>query len=363
MKEKLDFSLPESKPKNPIAGKIAIFLLLLLLVLGLLNLTRKITPSSPAGSTTISQLSAEQTKQLALKLARRNLYGRAAKVWQDYLATANLGDIDRAKALFQVGTLLEKAGHLEEAIEYYYRSESVAKLDELAGQINTHIKDCFEKLGKFSALRYELMDRTSLEDSPQAGAKVVAEIGPEKITEADLDAIIENNIDNQLSPMAAFMTAEQLSEQKKKMLRQFGTSQAKSRFLQSWLAQEILYRQALKEGLSEEEQVKKLLDDLARGVLSQEMMSRELAAKISITETDLQTYYTANKDKYIEPANEEEGTSQRQKTFDEVRQQVMSELLDQKRRDVQQEYIKRIMDQYNVIIHTSALTPSSETEK
>jgi len=363
MEEKLDFSLPEKKKKSPFAGKFAIFLLLLLLALGLLNLTRKITPPSLVHPATTSQFSTEQTKNLALKLAQRNLYARAAKVWQDYLATADLGKVERAKALFQVGTLLEKAGQLQEAIEYYYRSETVAKLDELADQINTHIKDCFEKLGKFSALRYELMDRTSLDDSARAGAKVVAEIGPEKITEADLDAIIENNIDNQLEPMAAFMTAEQLSEQKAKMLEQYRSSQAKGQFLQSWLAQEILYRQALKDGLSEDVQVKKLLDDLARGVLSQEMMSRQLAAKINITESDVQTYYNANKEKYIEPANEEEGTSQRQKTFDEVRQQVMSELLDQKRQDVQAEYIKRMMDQYNVIIHTSVFAPSGETEK
>lgn len=363
MEEKLDFSLPQNRTKSPIAGKFAIFLLLLLLVLVVLGLTRKLPPPGVAGNTTVSQRSAEQTKQLALKLAQRNLYARAAKVWQEYLAAADIGDVDRAKALFQVAMLLEKAGNFEEAIEYYYRSETVAKLDELTDQINTHIKDCFEKLGKFSALRYELMDRTSLGDSTQAGAKVVAEIGPEKITEADLDAIIENSIENQLSPMAAFMTAEQLSDQKKKLLQQFGTSQAKNQFLQTWLAQEILYRQALKDGLSDDAQIKKLLDDLTRGVLSQEMMSRELAANIHITENDLQTYYEANKDKYIEPANEEEGTSQRQKTFDEVRQQVMSELLDQKRRDVQQQYIEQMMDQYNVIIHTSVLTPPGETEE
>ena len=362
MEEKLDFSLPEKKTKSPVTGKIVIFLLLLLLVLGVLNLTQKPSPPGTVPGTTNLHLSAEQTKKLAMKLAQRNLYRRAAKVWQDYLATAKLGDPDRAKSLFQVGTLLEKAGQLEEAIEYYYRSESVARLDELSGQINTHIKDCFEKLGKFSALRYELMDRTSLDDSARAGAKVVAEIGPEKITEADLDVIIENNIDNQLEPMAAFMTSDQLNEQKAKMLEQFGTSQAKNQFLQSWLAQEILYRQALKEGLTEEVQVKKLLDELARGVLSQEMMSRQLAAKIHVTEADLQTYYTANKDKYIEPANEEEGTSERQKTFDEVRQQILSELLGQKRQDVQQVYIKQMMDEYNVIIHTSALTEVKENQ-
>jgi len=362
MEEKLDFSLPAKKEKKPVAGKIVIILLLVLIGLECANLVSKPPRESPRPGAAAGQLSAEQTKDLALKLARRNLYARAAKVWQDYLASGRLTDADRAKTLLRIGTLLEKAGRYEEAIEHYYRSESIAKLDELADQINTHIKDCFEKLGKFSALRYELMDRTSLEESPQAGGKIVAEIGAEKITEADLDAIIENSIDNQLSPMAAFMTAEQLNEQKKKMLEQYRSSQAKNQFLQSWLAQEILYRQALKEGLSEDAQVKRLLDDLARSVLSQQMMSRQLAAKIHVTETDLQTYYTANKAKYIEPANEEAETSERQKTFDEVRQQVMSELLDQKRRDIQQQYIEQMMDQYNVIIHTSALTEVKEAQ-
>ena len=456
MEEKLDFSLPQNKTKSPVAGKFAIFLLLLLLVLGVLNLARKPSPRTSSGPDQVAQLSAEKTKDLALKLDQRNLYARAAKVWQEYLATADLGDVERAKTLFQAATLLEKAGNLEEAIEYFYRAENTAKLDELSGQINTHIKDCFEKLGKFSALRYELMDRTSLDDSASAGAKVVAEIGPEKITEADLDAIIENNIDNQLAPMSAFMTSEQLNEQKAKMLEQFRSSQAKSRFLQTWLAQEILYRQALKENLGDNPQVKKLLEDLTRSALSQEMMSRELASKINVTESDVQTYYNANKDKYVSPAtarishilvddqkqakdiisriqggedfaeiaktssldestkenggkieadvnagsyvprigqaaelNErifvtsagqlldepfktEKGweivkvdakTDKRQETFDEVRQQVLSELLDQKRQDVQTEYIKRMMDEYNVIIHTSALAPSGKTEE
>jgi hypothetical protein len=363
MEEKLDFSLPEKNPKSPVTSKIAIFLLLLLVFLGALNLMRKPSPTGLSGPAQVAQLSTEQTKELAVKLAQRNLYARAAKVWQDYLASSQLTDADRAKTLLQIGTLLEKAGRYEEAIEHYYRSESIAKLDELADQINTHIKNCFEKLGKFSALRYELMDRTSLEESPQAGGKIVAEIGAEKITEADLDAIIENSIGNQLSPMAAFMTAEQLNEQKKKMLEQYRSSQAKNEFLQSWLAQEILYRQALKEGLSEDAQVKRLLDDLARSVLSQQMMSRQLAAKIHVTETDLQTYYTANKAKYIEPANEEAGTSERQKTFDEVRQQVMSQLLDQKRRDVQQQYIEQMMDQYNVTVHTTAFAPAGQSQE
>ncbi|MHC4557421.1 MAG: peptidylprolyl isomerase [Planctomycetota bacterium] len=455
MEDKLDFSLPEKKQKSSFANKITIILLLILTGLGLANLLITLSPGDSIPQAQAYGLSAEQIKQLAAKLSQRNLYHQAAKTWQDYLAGAELTDAERAKVLFQIGMALEKANLYGEAIEYFYRSEVTAKLDELTQEINTHTKSCFEKLGKLSALRYELMDRTSVDISEEASSKVVAEIGAEKITQADLDTLIEETISNQLSPMASFMTAEQFNEQKKKMLGQYQSPQAKQQFLQTWLAKEILYRQALEEQFSEKPEVKRLLDELARGVLSQQLINEQLASKINITETDLQTYYTANKDKYIEPAkatishilvNDEiqakelikrvkegedfgklakehsqdddtkdnEGKIEldvtegsfvpiigdayelnekifaaeaptvldepfqtekgweiikvdskqvgRQKSFDEVRQQVMMELTNRKSQDVQQDYIKQMMDKYDVIIHTSVLMPSAETE-
>lgn len=455
MEEKLDFSLPEKKQKSSAASKVLIALALVLVGLMLVNLLIVLRGQGPVPVTEVHGLSAEQTRQLASKLAQRNLYMRAAEVWEDYLSGRNVGEVERAKVLFEIGTLLERGNHYDEAIEYYYRSETVAKLDELEAQINSHIKDCFERLGKFSALRYELMDRTSLEAASQAGGKIVAEIGAEKITEADLDTIIEGNIDNQLEPMTEFMSAEQLNEQKKEMLKRYRNAEVRRQFLQGWLAQEILYRQALEEGLGEEAEVKKLLGDLARGVLSQRVMNRQLAAKINITETDIQTYYDANRDQYVEPAkarishilvddearanelmgrikdgedfnelakefsmdestredggkidtevskgpyvpvigeskevNEkifgaagpsvldeavetekgweiikvDEVTTEQQKSFDEVRQQVMTTLVSRKRQDVQQEYIEKMMDKYNVVVHTSALAGTEEDE-
>lgn len=455
MEEKLDFSLPEKKQKNAVASWIMIVLLLILIGLTAANLALKRPNGEAMPDVTVSSFSSEQTKQLAGKLAQRNLYIRAAKIWQDYLAVGKLADAERARILFQIGTLLEKANLYDQAIEYFYRSEIAAELNELKPQISAHIKDCFEKLGRFSALRYELMDRTSFEAAPAAGAKIVAEIGAEKITEADLDAAIENDIENQLEPMAPFMTLEQFNEQKKKMLEQYKNPQAKQQYLQAWLAQEVLYRQALQENLVEKPEAKKLIDQLTRGALSQLIMNRELAGKINITQTDLQTYYTANKDKFVEPskakishilvdneqqANEligrikdgedfsklakqftkdedtkqsggkidmevnegshipsigtydelnkqifaadapkvldepfktEKGweiimvetvTPERQKELDEVRQQVMLMLANQKRQDVQRDYIEQMMDKYNVIMHTSALIDEKKAE-
>ncbi len=455
MEEKLNFSLPEKKQKGSIASKTAVILLLILVGVGLTNLLIVLKPRESIQQAQTLGLSAEQTKQLAAKLSQRNLYNQAADTWQDYIANAGLTNTERARAMFQAGLAREKAGLYADAIEFYYRSETVAKLDDLAPQINSHVKDCFEKLGKFSALRYELMDRTSINKAQEAGGEVVAEIGAEKIMLADLDAQIENALDNQLSSVAAFMSTEQYNEQKKKMLEQYQNPQAKQQFLQSWLAQKILYREALEKQLAEKPEVKKLLNELTQGLLSQQLMNEQLASKINITQTDLETYYAANKDKFLEPAkatishilvNEEQQAkdiikrikngedfgklakefsqdedtkenggkidldvikgsdvpvignvnelnkkifaaeapalldepiktekgweivkvdtkeNERQKTFDEVRQQVMMMLSKQKRQDVQQEYIRQMMDKYNVIIHTSVLAPSKGNE-
>ena len=361
MTEKLDFSLPEKKQKTSLLPKLSLFLLLILIGLSVVNIFMK--PPQQDLSQTNTSLSSEQVRQLAVKLAGRNLYDRAAAVWLDYLSSADMPDTERAKTLFQIGTLLEKAGRYAEAIEYYYRSEITAKLPELEPQINAHIKDCFEKLGKFSALRYELMDRTGFEKASSAGGEIVAEIGPEKITDADLSAMIESSIESQLAPMAPFMTTEQLNEQKKNILQQYKDPAARGQFLQSWLMQEIMYRQALEEELAEEPKVKRLIEELTRSALSQQLMNAQLAGKINITDTDLQTYYDANKDKFIEPPDSEDPNSiERQKSFDEVKDQVASELISMKGKDVQQSLIKQLMDKYNVIIHTSAMKEPEQAD-
>jgi parvulin-like peptidyl-prolyl isomerase len=457
MGERLDFSLPEKKGSGSTAGALTVLLLMTVVALAAANLYVTSNPRKGPAPQPSGELSAAQVKQLAAKLDQRNLHQQAAEVWQDYLAGGKLTEAERATVLFQIGVSLEKAGQYGQAIEHYYRCEMTAPVDELASQINRHVKECFEQLGEFSALRYELMDRTSLDSSKATGAKVVAEIGAEKITEIDLDAQIERSIENQLAPMAPYMSPEQASEQKKRLLEQLRDPQAKQEFLQSWLAQEILYRQALDEGLRDKPQTKQMLDDVTRGVLSQQLMNEKLAARINITETDVQTYYQANKDKYVEPARakiahirvaQEDQAAEllqkladggefaelakefsldeetrdsggaiaedviegadvagigaaneinesifaaenpklltqafetdegweivqvlekhpaRQKGFDEVGQQVMQELLGRKRQEVQGEYMKEMMSQHNVIVHTSvfAPTPSNTSE-
>ncbi len=120
-----------------------------------------------------------------------------------------------------------------------------------------------------------------------------------------------------------------------------------------------MYRDALELNLPDKPEVKKELDEVNRQVLSQELLNQELADKINVTETDLETYYQAHKDNYVEPAKKDDPNSvPRQKTFDEVKDQVTSELINSKSRDIQQALIKQLMDKYDVVIHTSVFTPT-----
>lgn len=451
MGEKLDFSLPEKKPKGSVAGVLTVLLLVVLVALAAANLVMVLPGSKGIASESSGGLTAGQLKELAGKLSQRDLHQQAADAWQDYLASADLDDSGRAKVLFQTGLSLEKAGQYGSAIEYYYRSELTAQLDDLNSQINPHIRQCYEKLGAFSALRYELMDRTSMTSAEPAGGKIVAEIGAEKFTEADLDEIIERSIENQLAPMAPYLSPEQLGQQKKRLLEQVRDPKAKIELLQAWVNSEVLYRQALEEGLAETPETKRVLEDLTRSVLSQKLMNGQLASRINVTAADQQTYYTANKQKYIDPvratishillADEDqaaavlervaagedfaalakefsvdeqtkgaggkiaepvlEGASvpgigeaaqintaifaakapavlkqafktekgweivkvdrkdpERQKLFDEVRQQVKQELLGQKRQEVERDYIESMRNKHNVIVHTSVFAPT-----
>ncbi|MBN2021026.1 MAG: hypothetical protein JW749_12480 [Sedimentisphaerales bacterium] len=352
--QKLDFSLPQKKAPRNTAVVALTAILIALLGLVVFNLYVTLAGRQTVSSGLPSRFSAKQAEELATKLAQRNLYAQAVKVWQGYLAGANLTDAERAKTLFHIATLLEKDGSYGDAVEYYYRSESAARIPELESSIKSGVAGCLEKLGRFSALRYELMERTSLKKDAGPEQKVVAEIGPEKITAADLDALIENSIDDQLLSLSQFMPPEQLSEQKKKALEQYKKPQLRQQFLHKRLAQEVLYRQAIEQGLSDKPETKRLLDDLGREVLSQQMMDQQLASKIHITETDLKTYYEANKGKFVEDVNDP-NIPPRQKTFDEARQQAAMSLMNEKRRDVQQQFIEEMMDKYGVIIHYSVM--------
>jgi len=297
----LNLSVPKGEPQRKPGSKWTIALLVLVLGattanLALLVLRKTPEAGKPAG------VSAEARRDLALRLEERGLRLRAVDAWKGYLAVAAPDRAERAKIWYRVARLYQDAKEYESAVDAYYRSEMFEKNADLASEIARQVQECYEKMGKVSALQHELATRTSAAAKAGAeGEEVVAEIGPDKITRAGLDRRIEEEIDLQLQQVAAYLPPEQLRKQKEAMLKQFSAPARKRQKLNQIVAEEILCRRARETGLLKQPDVRSLLEEMERKILAAKVIEKEFADQIKIGDSDLRTHYQANKKQYTTP--------------------------------------------------------------
>jgi len=302
MAEELNLSVPQRKTKA--AGnstKGLLILLVLVLGVGVANIVLTIQKDDAATAIT-SGLTPDSQKDLALKLEKQGLHESAIRAWQDFLVQSGAGADEQAKIWYRIGKLYQQDEKFEQALESFYRSESYAKLEDISDEIGRRTQECLEAAGKFAALRYELKDRVDQSQSHgTAGQEVVAEIGSEKITQSQLDQMIEQEIDRQLTQMAGILPAEQMNQQKEQLLKRFASPEQKLQMLNQFIMEEVLYRRARQVKLAEKPQTRDLLKNLERKVLAQSLVQSEMADKIHITPVDLKTYYQAHLKDYVQP--------------------------------------------------------------
>ncbi|NIP38834.1 MAG: hypothetical protein GWO07_08840 [Candidatus Dadabacteria bacterium] len=111
---------------------------------------------------------------------------------------------------------------------------------------------------------------------PESG-KIVARIGSSHITEQQLRDAVES------LPVKQRILIESSREQK-------------DRFVESYINKEILYREALKRGYGEKEDIKKSVEDYKKKIVIRKL-SEDLL-KLEITDSQLEQYYEENKEKY-----------------------------------------------------------------
>ena len=302
MSDELNLSVPQ-RPTKAAGNSPKGLLILLVLVLGIGVANIIVTVKKDDATTVItSGLTPESQKNLALKLEKQGLHESAIRAWQDYLDQSSAGVEEQAKIWYRIGKLYQQDEKFEQALESYYRSESYAKVDDLSDDISRRTQECLEAAGKFAALRSELKDRV---DKSQAKGgdeqEIVAEIGAEKITQSQLDQMIEQEIDRQLTQMAGILPAEQMKQQKEQLLKRFATPEQKLQMLNQFIMEEVLYRRARQVKLTEKPQTRDLLKSLEKKVLAQSLVQAEMADKINITPVDLNTYYQAHLKDYLQP--------------------------------------------------------------
>jgi hypothetical protein len=352
MTNDLNLSVPTKnnrggKPGSTVVIFLAVFVAVVIVLAVFFGMGRR-----GAGPSATSGLTAKKLEELALKFENQKLPEAAARTWKEYVAVARLGDEESARIWFRIGKLHQESNEYEQALEAYYRSEAHAALDELEPEISTRTAECLEAMGKFTALDQALAERTAIEgmaggDEANGSRDVLVEIGTWKITRADLDLMIEAEVDAQLNQMGAGLTGEEKAAQKKQILDGLRKQGDREKFLQQFVAEELLYRYAREQKLDEDPEVRALTRNLERKVLAQILMDREFAKRITMTPDEVRAYYEGHKDEF-----KKDDTVQ---PYEEVKDRAAAALRYQKAMEVQQQVLGQLRDKYNVVIHTSKL--------
>ena len=239
----------------------------------------------------------EQLKELAQNLEEQNLDAQAAAAWQDYLDAAG-DESDRAEILYRVGKLYFQAEQFDEAAVALVRAKMAAGDEnrQLRNKIGQKLVDCHWRLGHRGAAQRETSRLVEVGAEDLGRGRVLATVDGEPVTEADLDRMVEQRVDQ----MLAMGGASGDPRQREAILKQLSTPELRQQNLQQLLQQRLLCRRARELKLEQTDEFQRAKVAVIEGLLAGRLLAQELA-KIQPTQVDVEAFYKANEDRYREP--------------------------------------------------------------
>lgn len=270
-------------------------------------------------------LSKEQARNYANELYNRQLFKQSAVEYERYLNTYSLNENEQANISYTIGDIyFERLRDYENALAYYIRIKYLHPKEELRQQVDQKIVACLERLERTEDAEQTLKESTSLEPGSvpkkRPGA-VVARIGSREITQGDVDF--------------------ELSQLPQSIRSQYDSKEKKIEFLNQYILTELLYKSAQNMGLDKDNEVIEAAFQAKKSIMVQKYLRDQIRKEVKIEPADVELYYKANKDKYVE--KDKEGKVIREKSFEEVQQQAAQDLMVERQQDVYQRMVERLM--------------------
>ena len=239
----------------------------------------------------------DDLKNLALRLEKRSLPEKAARTWLEYIEAAGLAPSEKAQKLEHAAELLQQAGKYDDAIVAYFKADDLKPGPELQPAIDKGLNECFTRLGKYTDAYYESKERTAIgADKVDEGSKVVAEVGPKKVTLQEF----ERMLDDEMQKIISSVPPEQAEQYRKYYREQFTKPDAKQRKLSEMFSREALTREGREQKVDQSPEFKARIAEIAEQVLAQQVIKNEIG-KIKLTDSDYKMFYEARKPQYKEP--------------------------------------------------------------
>lgn len=220
-------------------------------------------------------------REFANKLKAEGLLREAIEAYGKYIQMEPVGRDIQANVYYTMGKLSEELKEYETALAYYYKVQITDPGSSLLPDVGERIIICLENSGRGLDAQNALDSLTSI-DKKESGGKILAKIGKEEITQA--------HINKELESLPSWMQKD-FSEPGKKM-----------DLLKQYIAKELIARKARRLGYDKDPEIRKQVEEIKKQILVGKVLEKEMKEKVKITPNQVELYYKANKDSFVQPA-------------------------------------------------------------
>ncbi|MFQ5706436.1 MAG: tol-pal system YbgF family protein [bacterium] len=309
------------------SGKLVVYVQLLLFALIGSGCQKRAQP----------KMAGERVRDFANALYNNQLYHQAIEEYNYYLQNYELSDDQHANITYIIGDIyFERLRDYQNALAQYLKIKHLYAESPLQDKVSKKIVECLERLNRSADAQQALEEATLLDRSQvkshHPGA-VIAKIGKREITTGDLE--------HEISQLPPYMQS-QVTDKSKKI-----------EFLKQYIATELFYDSAKREGLDKDKEVLDAAFQAKKNFMVQKYLNEKISDEVNIQEPDVELYYKAHKDKYVE--KDKDGKVIREKPFEQVKSQVMQDLVRERQKEAYDRLVQRIMRAEAVEIYADKL--------
>ncbi len=270
-------------------------LLVLLNLAVLVCLIGLLARSLLAPATVAPAADVEALKAAAADLEERGLYASAAATWQRFLDAAP-DSPDRAELLLHLGDLRVRAEQYDRAAEAFALTRLAAPGDkELSEKAAAGLAACEDLSGHHGEVA-RLLAARRLKPPRKSDSPAVLSVGDEKLTEADLERLMAQQVERTLAAEGALGD----NARRQAALRQLDNPVVRARFLRMVVQNDLFLRRARELKLDQDEEFARAREQAIDGLLLQRLLGQEIRVAPP-TPADLEAYYKSHEADFRQP--------------------------------------------------------------
>jgi tetratricopeptide (TPR) repeat protein len=241
------------------------------------------------------------------------LYTAAIDEYQKILDLPGIDQKTRANINYLIGKIyFENLNEYEKAAGYYVRANSLDPDGSFSSTASKNLVASLEKMGRMLDASRQLSSLTSVDTAaPEPGDVKVAQIEGDPVWLSEVEAAIQR------------MPVE--------LQQEYKSREAKVQFVRQYVATEMMYRAAIREGYDELPEVKDQLENTMRDLLVSKYMADKVMPRGRADSSDVRNYYVVNKDVRYDG-----------KEFSEVRAQVYQDYQNEKAMQAFNGYVEKL---------------------